>query len=205
MRLKPWIDLLRPHRKVLIFALLAAVGEALADIAQPWPLKIVLDSVLHHQSLHGHGWLNHWVIHTVGGDKWAILELAALAALVIAVVGAGCSYIENYLTTSMGQWVSHDQRLTVYSHVQRLSLAYHDNKRTGDLISRVTSDIDSVRSFLISGLLDGVIDVLTLVGMISVMLYQLALHIGCPVSGAGAVCGGLFLYPPDQESIARGA
>jgi len=168
--LKPWIDLLRPHRKVLTFALLAAIGESLADVAQPWPLKVVLDSVLHHQSAHAHGWLNRLVVSTAGTDKWAILEMAAIAALLIAIVGAACSYVENYLTTSMGQWVSHDQRLTVYSHVQRLSLAYHDNKRTGDLISRVTSDIDSVRSFLTSGLLDGLIDVLTLAGMIGVML-----------------------------------
>jgi subfamily B ATP-binding cassette protein MsbA len=156
---------------MLSFALLAAIGESLADIAQPWPLKVVLDSVLHHQSAHGHGWLNHFVMATAGNDTWAILKLATLAALVIAVVGAACSYVENYLTVSMGQWVSHDQRVTVYSHVQRLSLSYHDNKRTGDLISRVTSDIDSVRSFLTSGLLDGVIDVLTLTGMVTVMLY----------------------------------
>jgi len=170
--LKPWIDLLRPHRKVLVFALAAAIGESLADVAQPWPLKIVLDNVLHQHSLHGHGWLNHWIVSNWGTDQWAILKLATLAALIIAVVGAACSYIENYFTTSMGQWVSHDQRLTVYSHVQRLSLSYHDNKRTGDLISRVTSDIDAVRSFLISGLLDGLIDVLTLAGMIGVMLYM---------------------------------
>ena len=169
--MKPWLDLLRPHRKMLTFGLVAAIGEALADVAQPWPLKVVLDSVLHHQSQHGHGWLNHLVVSIAGNDKWAILELAALAALVIAVVGALCSYIETSLTTTMGQWVSHDQRLTVYSHVQRLSLAYHDNKRTGDLISRVTSDIDAVRSFLTGGLLDGLIDVLTLIGMIGVMLY----------------------------------
>jgi len=169
--LKPWMDLLRPHRRVLTFALLAAIGETIMDVAQPWPLKVVLDNVLHQHSVPGRGWLNHLVVSTAGTDQWAILRLAALAALIIAVVGALCSYIENYLTTSMGQWVSHDQRLTVYAHVQRLSLAYHDNKQTGDLMSRVTSDIDAVRSFLISGLLDGLIDVLTLVGMIGVMLY----------------------------------
>jgi ATP-binding cassette subfamily B protein len=169
--LKPWIDLLRPHKKFLTFALLAAIGEGVADIAQPWPLKIVLDNVLHQHSLHGHGWLNHLVVSAAGTDQWAVLRLATLAALAIAVIGAVCSYVETNLTTSMGQWVSHDLRLTVYSHVQRLSLSYHDNKRTGDLISRVTSDIDAVRSFLISGLLDGLLDVLTLAGMIGVMFY----------------------------------
>jgi ATP-binding cassette subfamily B protein len=170
--LKPWIGLLKPHKRMLSLALLAAIGEAASDIAQPWPLKIVLDNVLHHHSLQGHGWLNHLVVSTAGTEQWAVLRLATLAALIVAVVGAACSYAENSLTTSMGQWVSHDLRLTVYSHVQRLSLAYHDNKRTGDLISRVTSDIDAVRAFLISGLLDGVIDVLMLAGMIGVMVYM---------------------------------
>ena len=45
----------------------------------------------------------------------------------------------------------HDLRRTLYSHIQRLSLAYHDQKQTGDLISRVTSDIDAIQSFITSG------------------------------------------------------
>src|SRR6266705_3444136 len=55
--------------------------------------------------------------------------------------------------------------------MQRLSLAYHDQKRTGDLISRVTSDIDAIQSFITSGLLGSLINVITLLGMIGVMLY----------------------------------
>ena len=62
---------------------------------------------------------------------------------VIAVVGAASSYLENYLTTNVGQWVMHDLRRTLYHHIHRLSLAEHDEKRTGDLISRVTSDIEA--------------------------------------------------------------
>jgi len=51
--------------------------------------------------------------------------------LAIAVLDAICTYGEKYLTTSVSQWVSYDLRLTIYSHVQRLSLAFHDQKRTG--------------------------------------------------------------------------
>ncbi|MEI9974657.1 MAG: ABC transporter ATP-binding protein [Ignavibacteriota bacterium] len=171
MRLKPWTTLLRPHKKMLTWAMLAAIGEAVTDIAQPWPLKIVLDNVLHHHAPKGNAWLNNLVISVAGTDQWAVLKVATVAALIIAVASALCSYAETSLTTSIGQWVSHDLRLTVYSHVQRLSLAYHDNKRTGDLISRVTTDIDAVRSFLTSGLVDGFIDILTLVGMIAVMAW----------------------------------
>jgi subfamily B ATP-binding cassette protein MsbA len=65
----------------------------------------------------------------------------------------------------------HDLRRTLYHHVQRLSLAYHDQKRTGDLISRVTSDIDAIQSFVTSALLGVLVNSLTLVGMVGVMFY----------------------------------
>jgi len=91
--------------------------------------------------------------------------------LVIAVIGAISSYTQKYLTTSVAQWVAHDLRRSLYHHIQRLSLSYHDNKRTGDLISRVTSDIDSVQDFISQALLGLVVNILTLVGMLAVMFY----------------------------------
>lgn len=147
------------------------LGETAADLLQPWPLKIVFDNVLKARSAHGHGWLNHILVNTIGTQPLQVLRAAAIAALVIAVLDAACSYTEKYLTTSVGQWVMHDLRLMLYSHVQRLSLAYHDHKQTGDLISRVTSDIDAIQSFIASGLLSSLVNSLTLVGMVVVMFY----------------------------------
>ncbi len=164
-------DLLRPHSKSLFFGFLAVLGEGTADLLQPWPLKVVFDDVLKSKSLHGPGWLNHFILATVGSDNLAVLRFAALAALAIAVVGALCSYAENYLTASIGQWVMHDLRRTLYSHVQKLSLSYHDHKQTGDLISRVTSDISAIQSFIASGLLSAIVDCITLFGMVGVMFY----------------------------------
>jgi subfamily B ATP-binding cassette protein MsbA len=162
-------SLLRPHFKLLALGLLGVIGEGIANLLEPWPLKIVLDNVL--RSKPTQGWLNTWILTSFGDDKMAVLKFAALAVLGIAIVGAGCSYVEKYITTSVGQWVTHDLRRTLYSHIQRLSLAYHDHKQTGDLISRVTGDIDAIQSFIVSGLLDSMINSLTLVGMLGVMLY----------------------------------
>src|SRR5574341_1401852 len=58
-----------------------------------------------------------------------------------------------------------------FPHIQRLSLEYHDRKRTGDLISRVTTDIDAIQPFIASGLLNSLTSVVTLVGMVAVMFY----------------------------------
>src|SRR6266480_6566198 len=91
--------------------------------------------------------------------------------IVIALLDAICTYAEKYLTTSVGQWIAYDLRSTIYAHVQKLSLAFHDQKRIGDLISRVTNDIDAIQSFITTGLLSALVNIITLVGMIVVMSY----------------------------------
>ncbi len=144
------------------------VGAA-ASLAEPWPLKIVLDNVL--KTKPSGGWMHQVVLLAGGADKIAILRFAALTVLVIAAVGAVSNYTERYLTTSVGQHVMHDLRQALYSHIQRLSLAYHDQKHTGDLISRLTSDIDAIQSFIASGLLGALISGLTLIGMVVVMAF----------------------------------
>jgi len=129
----------------------------------------VLDSVLRPRPVHG--WLNHLIQYTAGDDKFAILKFACAAVLGIAILDAVSSYTEKYFTTSVGQWITHDLRRTLYSRIQQLSLAYHDEKRSGDLISRVTSDIDAIQSFINTALLGAMINLITLVGMIGVMFY----------------------------------
>ena len=149
--------------------MLAAIGGTVANLLEPFPLKIVLDNVL--RSRPPNGWLNQLILSTAGAEKLAALEFAAVAVLVIAAIGAVCSYFQKSLSTRVGQWVLHDLRHRLYFRIQQLSLAYHDQKRTGDLISRVTSDIDSIQSFISSELLDALINSLTLVGMVGVMFY----------------------------------
>ena len=163
-------ELLKPHTKQIVLGILAAIGDGVANLLGPVPLKIVLDNVL--KSKAPTGWLNSLIClhcgsrsirhHQVGGDlPWSQSPFLARSA----------PTPRKLLTTSVGQWVMHDLRQTLYFHIQRLSLAYHDQKSTGDLISTVTSDIDSIQTFITSNLLDALINVLTLVGMVGVMFY----------------------------------
>jgi len=162
-------ELLKPHRKALALGILAAIGDGAANLLDPVPLKIVLDNVL--KSKAPTGWIDNLVFSISGPDKFHIIGVAAIAVVLIALFGAVCTYSEKLLTTTVGQWVMHDLRQTLYFHIQRLSLAYHDQKSTGDLISTVTSDIDSIQTFITQGLLDTLINVLTLVGMVTVMFF----------------------------------
>jgi subfamily B ATP-binding cassette protein MsbA len=163
------IDLVRPHWKALTIALVAVLGETLTDILEPWPIKIVVDNILQSKKLPSV--LGGIVTGLFGSNAGAVLYFAVAAVALIAIVGAVSSYVEKYLTTSVSQWVGHDLRRTLYHHIQRLSLAEHDRSRTGDLITRVTSDIGAVQDFINSALLGMLVNAMTLVGMIGVMLY----------------------------------
>lgn len=162
-------DLVRPHWKALTIAVVAVVGETLADILEPWPIKIVVDNILKAKALPDT--LGRVVATIFGSGQYAVLNFAVAAVAAIAVVGAISAYFEKYLTTSVAQWVGHDLRKTLYHHIQRLSLAEHDKTRTGDMITRVTTDIEVIQDFIDSALLGILVDLLTLTGMIGVMFY----------------------------------
>ena len=161
--------ILRTHWPALAAASVAVIGETAADILEPWPITIIVDNILQGKRLSGP--LGVAVVSLFGENQTAMLYFALAAVLAIALVGGISGYVEKYLTTSVSQWVAHDLRLLLYQRIQRLSLAEHGKSRTGDLITRVTKDIDAVQDFIESALLGIVVSVLTLVGMVGVMLY----------------------------------
>src|SRR5579864_4298921 len=161
--------LLQPHWKALSIGLAAVAAETAAGLLEPWPLKVVFDSVL--RTRKAPDWLSRVIIHVIGDDRFAVLRFAAVAVILIAAIGAIGTYVEKRTITEVGQRVMHELRRTFYWHIQRLSMAYHDHKRTGDVISTVTTDIDSIQSAITSGILDFLYYSLTLLGMIGVMFY----------------------------------
>jgi ATP-binding cassette, subfamily B, bacterial len=162
------VGLLLPYWKPFTLGMIAVFIQALTDLLQPWPLKIVVDLVFGKPLSPK---VAAWVTPVFGTDNLAIVNFIALSVIVIAVVGAVSSYIESVSMTTVGQWVTHDLRSTLYNHIQRLSLSYHDRSQTGDLISRVTSDIETIQGFITSTLSDVLLDILTLVSMLAVMTY----------------------------------
>ena len=157
--------LLRPYWVLGAVALLAMCVESGADLLEPWPLKIVLDYVVGSKSPPS--WLGHWV-----GDNQSrlhLLNFAAAAVIGIAIVGAVSSYVDKYVSTTIGKRVGYDLRHALYHHVQRLSLSFYDGRQTGDLLVRLTADIDAVENFITGAVLGIVLNLVTLFGMLAVM------------------------------------
>ena len=163
-------SLVRPYRGTLLVILLAMIVQTVMSVAGPWPLKIVLDNVVGSHKLPP--WLDHLLAPLLGGSsKMQIAIAAAIAAIIIAVLGALGSYIANYYTTSVGQWVANDLRLRTYHHLQQLSLTYYDQHQTGALLSTITADVQTIQAFASGSTLDIAIDMLTIVGMLFIMFW----------------------------------
>src|SRR5437763_153407 len=96
--------LLSGHWGALLIGLLAVGVETGAALLEPWPIKVVLDTVLHAKPLPQR--VLQVIGATVGTNSAAILEFAAGAVLLIAVIGAAASYAEKQCVTALGQRVT---------------------------------------------------------------------------------------------------
>ena len=159
--------LLRPYSKLLALAFVAMLVESAMDLLEPWPLKIILDYVIGSKTPPP--WLAGWLLDSE--SRLTVLNAAIAAVMGIALVGAVSSYTERYLSTTIGKRVGFDLRHALYHHVQRLSLSFYEHRQTGDMVVRLTADIDAVEDFITTAVLGIVLDVVTLVGMLAVMLY----------------------------------
>jgi ABC-type multidrug transport system fused ATPase/permease subunit len=163
-------SLLKPYRGTLLIILLAMLLQMVATVATPWPLKVILDNVVgEHKLPH---WLDDFLrpfLH--GGTKMEIAAAASVALVLIVVLGAVASYVANYCTTSVGQWVANDLRMRTYDRLQHLSLNYYNTHEMGTLLSTITADVQTIQGFASSSTLGIVVDLLTIVGMLAMMLW----------------------------------
>jgi len=162
-------DLLRPYRGWLAIILLALLVETAMSLAGPWPLKIVLDSVV------GHHPLPQWIVPLLGNrladDSVAIAAAAAAGLVIIGVFGSIAGYIDKYYTESVSQWVANDLRMQVFHQLDRLSLTYYDTQQTGGLLSTITTDISTIQTFASEATLGILIDLLAIIGMLVLMFW----------------------------------
>ena len=162
-------ELLRPYRGWLAIILLATAVETAMGLAAPWPLKIVLDNVIGGDQPPD--WLGESASWLPGDGLMQIAAFAGIATVIIAALGAFASYLDNYYTESVGQWVANDLRVRVYDHLEHLPLAYYDTHQTGTLLSTITDDIATIQGFASSSTLGIVVDLLTIAGMLGLMFW----------------------------------
>src|SRR5436853_2015404 len=143
---------LRRYPWMALGTLACAVLSTLMVIVFPAVTKLVIDEVLYKHRAE------------------RLTPLVLIAALAF-VLQHGLNSIRLILNNTFEQKVIFDLRSDLYSHIQMLSLRWFDNRATGDLMTRVIEDVNSVERVLIDGIEQGVVAILQIVIVVTVMFY----------------------------------
>jgi ATP-binding cassette subfamily B protein len=141
----------RPYRALVAGALVLLMAEGLLQLVGPVLTQQVIDVALPKRDA----------------------ALAWRSALLFAgslIAAFGCSYGETMLTTLLGQRVMRDLRQQLFEHVQRLSIGFYDRTPVGRLVTRVTSDVESLNELFTAGVVAGLGDLFTLLAIAVLMI-----------------------------------
>ena len=173
---------LKPYRLAFAFALAQVMLISAVELLKPWPLKIIIDQVLNGKPVP-------WEF----AETWSpqtLLWFACAGLILIYLASGGLRVLNDYATITIGQRMVNDLRRDLYSHIQRLSLSFHNRQRIGDLMYRVTADTMGIQTLTMNGLFTVLSAVALIIGMFVIMfsidayLAFLAMAV-CPVLFAG--------------------
>jgi ATP-binding cassette subfamily B protein len=156
---------LRPYRGPLVIAVGVTLAETMIALLQPWPLQLVVDHAIGRRPLRG------WLAPLAGLSPSAIAGVAAGALVAIALCSALFGYLSTYLSGAAAERVGADLREAVHERLLILPMRFHDQNRSGELVSRLVGDVDRVEDALISSLTTLIPGVLTLAGILTIMMF----------------------------------
>ncbi len=139
-----------PYRRIAWWVFVVVALSAVAGLMEPYLLRVVVDQGIGHKDLRA-------------------LNLAVLAMVFLRLVVWGSTYLRIYLTNVIGQGVLHDLRQTLFAHIQTLSLRFYDHQPVGRIMSRITSDVDTINNLISSGLVNVASEGISLIGIIVIL------------------------------------
>lgn len=155
----------RPHlqaeRRLLVWGAICLLAEVCFRLLEPWPLKFVVDGVVAASGAD--------IVAGPAIDLPLLLVLSCVAVVLISGLRAGAAYLMTVLFALAGNRLLTRVRADVYAHLQRLPMGFHDKSRTGDLVTRVTSDVGRLKEVSVTAALPLLGNTVTLAGMIVVV------------------------------------
>src|SRR5438034_3307932 len=192
---------LRQVKGRLILAALCTLGVTAAELLKPWPLKLILDhGILDKPLPHFLGFLHSMV----EGSKVMLVVGSSVAILLIALCGGLFSYSQIFITSSIGYKMVYALRRELFAHLQRLSLSFHNHAKSGDLMTKISGDTNTLKDLFAESILKFASQVLEIIGMFAIML-ALNWKVGLiPLATMPFLCFSLFhLYRKTKASVKK--
>ena len=185
----------------LILAALFTLGVTATELLKPWPLKMIVDHAILDKPLpHFLSFLSG----IVEGSKFTLVVEASCAIVLIAVCGGLFSYSQIFITSSIGYKMVYALRRELFAHLQRLSLSFHNHARSGDLMTKIGGDTNTLKDVFAESILRFFSQALEVIGMLAIML-ALNWKVGLiPLATMPLLCFSLFhLYRKTKASVKK--
>lgn len=136
-----------PYWRLALGSGIITVLITLVSLASPWPLQILLDNVLSNHPLPQ---VLAQVLGPLAGNRYWLLGLAVVAGLVIELLQNGISVANEYVHTKLDQRMVLDIRSDLFEHAERLSMAFHDEQRSGQILYAINSLAEQIAGLVLS-------------------------------------------------------
>ncbi|TYR79241.1 ABC transporter ATP-binding protein [Priestia megaterium] len=155
--IRRYMEFVKPYKWQIVGTVLIGIIKFAFPLVIPLLLKYVLDDVIAAEDLSDSEKITQMVT-VMGGTLFIFL-----------VVRPPIEYYRQYFAQLVSSKVLYDIRNQLFGHIQRLSLRYYSNTRAGEVISRVINDVEQTKNFVITGLMNVWLDMLTIVIAIIIM------------------------------------
>jgi ATP-binding cassette subfamily B multidrug efflux pump len=155
---------LRPYRRLIVPALTLTLIVNALGVVEPKFFQYAIDWYI--------GPTDEALRALSADERVRGLGLIALALLAVKLVQFAVSYFQTVLLQSVGQHVMYDLRAELYEKLQRQEVAFFDRNPVGRIMTRLTSDVDSLNELFTSGVIEGLGDVVMVFAIIGFMLWM---------------------------------
>ncbi|UOR13325.1 ABC transporter ATP-binding protein [Halobacillus amylolyticus] len=156
--IKRYLKFVKPYKGKIILTVLIGVVKFSIPLLMPLIIKYVIDDIINAESLAQSEKIDQ------------LLLLMGGAFFVFFILRPPIEYARQYLAQWIGNKVLYDVRDKLFDHIQKLSLRFYSQTKTGEIISRVIHDVEQTKTFVITGLMNIWLDMFTIVIAIIIML-----------------------------------
>ncbi|MFC6292699.1 multidrug ABC transporter ATP-binding protein [Macrococcus epidermidis] len=155
--IKRYMQFVKPYWMLIILTIAIGILKFGIPLLIPLLIKYVIDDVISNGAL------------TIEEKKSALMNAILIFGFIFVVIRPPVEYYRQYLAQWTSNKILYDIRKKLYKHLQALSVRFYANNKVGEVISRVINDVESTKDFIVTGLMNVWLDLVTIIIALAIM------------------------------------
>ncbi|WP_404451462.1 ABC transporter ATP-binding protein/permease [Virgibacillus necropolis] len=156
--IKQYMQFVKPYRWKIVWTILIGIVKFAIPLLLPLILKYIIDDIINAENMSD------------SAKTSELLWIMGGAFVIFLILRPPVEYIRQYLAQWVGNKILYDIRDRLFDHIQKLSLRFYSQTKTGEIISRVIHDVEQTKNFVLTGLMNIWLDIITILIAICIML-----------------------------------